>query len=92
VVIELLRTHVVYVVVELPKKRNPLRRPDARIALNPYYANVRAREIAKQSLSKEAKEKELAKRRQLLRSRNKEFKSRRQAFIAAASKEGEIKF
>lgn len=76
----------------LPKKRNPLKKPEVKLALNPYHAAVQAREKAKQALSKEAKGKALAAKRAAGKERTKEFADRRKEFYAAANKEGEITF
>jgi len=76
----------------LPVKRNPLKHSSVKIALNPYHATVRAREVAKQNSSKEAKAAALKAKRSALHARSKEFRARRKAFYAASSKEGEITF
>jgi len=77
-------------VTVLPKKRNPLKHSAVRIALNPYHATVKAREVAKQNLSKEAKGKALAAKRAQLKSRGKEFRTRRSATYHAAIADGSI--
>lgn len=77
---------------EIPKKRNPLKHADVKIALNPYHATVRAREMAKNGLSKEAKAAALKAKRAQLAARSKEFRARRKSFYAAAVKEGEVTF
>lgn len=76
----------------IPKKRNPLRRPDAKVALNPYAAAVRAREEKKASADKATKAKEIAARRAAVKGRSKEFSARRKAFYQAASAEGPVSF
>jgi len=76
----------------LPKKRNPLKHADVKIALNPYHATVRAREVAKQGLDKTAKAAALKAKRAELSARSKEFRARRKTFYAAAVKEGEVTF
>lgn len=76
--------------VVLPAKRNPLKHASVKIALNPYHATVRDREMAKQSLSKADKAKLLSAKKSEVSKRSKEFRSRRRAFYASASKEGEI--
>jgi large subunit ribosomal protein L4e len=78
--------------IVLPTKKNPLRNSAARIALNPYHATTREREMAKSKLSKEEKEKILASKRTEIKKRQKEFKVRRRSFYASAVKEGEITF
>ena len=78
--------------VVLPKKRNPLRSAEAKIALNPYHATVRAREEAKRNLDKAAKAKVIAAKRADLKSRSKKFSERKKAFYKAANKEGEVTF
>jgi len=76
----------------LPKKRNPLKNTAVRVALNPYHATVKAREVAKQSMDKDARAKALAAKRAQLKARGKEFAGRRKAFYQAAVKEGSITF
>eukprot|EP01036_Dinobryon_divergens_P025418 gene25417-33964_t len=78
--------------VELPAKRNPLKNSAAKIALNPYHAQVKAREEAKQALSKEARAKLVNEKRGKLLARSKEFAERKKAFYKAASAEGTITF
>jgi len=78
--------------VTLPKKRNPLKNSAVRIALNPYHATVKAREVAKQSMDKDARAKALSAKRAALTARSKEFRARRKAFYQAAVKEGTITF
>lgn len=78
--------------VVLPKKRNPIKSSEAKIALNPYHATVVAREAAKRNLDKAAKAKLIAAKRANLKSRSKEFGERKKAFYAAAVKEGEVTF
>lgn len=77
---------------ELPKKRNPLRNSDVRIALNPYHAVVKAREEAKAKVSKEERAKRIAANRAMKIARSKTHKAQKKAFYAAASKEGELTF
>jgi len=76
----------------IPKKSNPLKNSAARISLNPYHANVKAREEAKLNLSKAAKAKVVADKRKLLKDRSKKFSTRRKAFYKAAVAEGTITF
>jgi len=76
----------------LPKKRNPLKNSAVRIALNPYHAAVKAREVAKQSLDKAARTKAIAAKRAALSARSKEFRARRKSFYQAAVKEGTVTF
>lgn len=76
---------------EIPKKRNPLKNAEVKIKLNPYHAVVKAREEDKKKDVK-SKEKAKASNKAAIKKRHKEFKERRKSFIAAASKEGEIKF
>lgn len=53
---------------------------------------MKAREEAKEKLSKEAKAKLLAAKRSKLLARSKEFAARKKAFYKAASAEGPISF
>ena len=78
----------------IPKKRNPLRQgnSDVKIGLNPYHAQVKAREEKKNALSKDARGKELKKKRDASKKTSKTFKAQRKAFIAGAAKEGDIMF
>ena len=71
----------------IPKKRNPLKNTDVRIALNPHHAEVRAREDKNNStpVDKRVKRKALA-------ARSKKYATQKKAFIAAAAKEGDIAF
>lgn len=78
--------------LELPKKRNPLKNSDVKIALNPYHAVVKKREEDKANLDKAAKAKVVAAKRAELKKRSKAFSTRRKAFYKAANKEGEITF
>jgi len=78
--------------IVLSKKRNPLKNAAVRVALNPYHATVKAREVAKQSQTKDARAQALAAKRADLRTRGKEFAGRRKAFYQAAVKEGSITF
>ena len=79
-------------VAVLPKKRNPLKVPSAKIALNPYHATVKAREEAKHSLDAAARGKLLVAKRAAMKKRSKEFSARRKEFYKSAVKEGEITF
>jgi len=72
----------------IPRKTNPLKNSAAKIALNPYHATVKARELAKQNIDKAAKTKAIKAKR----NERKQFAGRRRAFFAAASKEGEVTF
>lgn len=76
----------------LPKKRNPLRSSEAKIALNPYHAVVKAREEARSKADKSTKDKAVKAKRDALKARSKSFAARRKQFYKAASKEGEISF
>ncbi|CAK9251874.1 unnamed protein product [Sphagnum jensenii] len=78
--------------VELPTKKNPLRNTAVRIALNPYHAIVRDRELKKHSVSKEERAAIIQAKRVGRKAQSKEFKARRKSFYAAAVKEGEITF
>jgi len=71
----------------IPRKRNPLKNTDVRIALNPHHAEVRAREDKNNStpVDKRVKRKALA-------ARSKKYATQKKAFIAAAAKEGDIAF
>ncbi len=80
------------VTAELPKKRNPLKHASVKIALNPYHATVRAREVAKNGMDKDAKAAALKAKRAQLSARSKEFRARRKTFYTAAVKEGEVAF
>jgi large subunit ribosomal protein L4e len=72
--------------VVLPVKRNPLKKSDVRIALNPYHAVVKAREEAKKNVDKAARAKTLAAKR----ASSKTFKAQRKAFYTGASAEGDL--
>ena len=76
----------------IPVKRNPLKVPAVKIALNPYQAVVKKREADKAALPKAAKDKAAADKRKALSDRSKKFAKRRKAFHASASQEGEIAF
>jgi large subunit ribosomal protein L4e len=76
----------------LPKKRNPLKNADVRIALNPYFATVKAKAEARANLSAEAKAKIVADRRASIKERSKKFSARRKAFYKSAVAEGTISF
>jgi len=78
--------------LELPKKTNPLRNLAARLALNPQYAAVRQRALAKSQASKEERAKVLAQKRKMLAERSKKFSARRRAFYQAAIKEDKVNF
>ncbi len=71
----------------IPKKRNPLKNTDVRIALNPYYADVRAREDKNNNTPKDKRVK-----RKALAARSKKFAQQKKAFAASAAKEGDIAF
>ena len=73
-------------------KTNPLRNSAAKIALNPFHAVVKAREEAKQALSKEAKAKLLVEKKGKLLARSKKFASRKKAFYKSAVAEGAVTF
>lgn len=77
---------------ELPKKSNPLRNLAARLALNPQYAAVRQRALAKANQSKEERAKVLSQKRKLLAERSKKFAARRKEFYKAAVAEGSVTF
>jgi len=70
----------------LPIKRNPVRSSAAKIALNPYHAEVKKRETGAKDAAK------VKKAAQDKKARAKQFRARRQAFFATASKEGEVTF
>jgi len=70
----------------LPIKRNPVRNSAAKIALNPYHAEVKKRETGAKDAAK------VKKAHQDKKARAKQFRARRQAFFATASKEGEVTF
>ena len=72
----------------LPKKSNPLRNVTAKIALNPYHAAVKAREVANRAITKDKKAAKLKAKRAV----SKKFAKGRKAFYASAVKEGEIAF
>jgi len=76
--------------VALPKKRNPLKNPSVRIALNPHHAVVRERELKKLNLNKQEKAKLVASKRKENTKVSKEFKARRKAFYKAASLDGKV--
>ena len=71
----------------IPKKRNAVKKSDVRIALNPYHAEVKARETANNTGKKDKRVK-----RKALAARSKKFSAQKKAFIATSSKEGEIMF
>lgn len=71
----------------IPKKRNPLKNTDVRIALNPYHAEVRAREDKNNNTPKDKRVK-----RKALAARSKKFAGQKKAFAASAAKEGDIAF
>jgi len=79
-------------VPEIPKKRNPLKHAAVKIALNPYHATVREREIKKQNLPPKEKKAAVAAKAKALKARQAEFHDRRKSFYAAAVKEGEVTF
>lgn len=76
--------------LELPAKTNPLRNSAAKISLNPFHAAVKAREEAKQALSKEAKAKLLVEKKGKLLARSKKFASRKKAFYKSAVAEAKV--
>lgn len=69
----------------IPKKRNPLRNGDVKVALNPYHSAVRAREEAKMKAGKASKAKVVASKRKMLKANSKEF-------FKNASAEGTVTF
>ena len=72
----------------LPPKSNPLRNVKAKVALNPYHAQVQAREVKKLEVAKVSKAAATKKRAEV----SKKFKARRKEFYKSASKEGELAF
>jgi len=76
----------------LPKKRNPLKNTDVRVALNPYHAIVNARETKNNTRSGADKATALAARKKALKARSQEFRARRKTFYNAAVKEGTVTF
>lgn len=70
----------------IPKKRNPLRVPAARVALNPHHAAVQKREQEKKTAAQKKKAAEAQK------ARSKKFRASRIAFWQAAAKEGDVTF
>ena len=70
----------------LPAKRNPLRVPSARVALNPHHAAVQKRESEKKT---EAQKKKATADQ---KARSKKFRAARTAFWKVAAKEGELTF
>jgi large subunit ribosomal protein L4e len=76
----------------IPKKRNPLKNSDVKIALNPHHAAVKAREEKRNAMSKEARGKEIQKKRKVDAATSKKFAAQRKAFIASASAEGAVTF
>jgi large subunit ribosomal protein L4e len=70
----------------LPAKRNPLRVPAARVALNPYHATVQKRESEKKTAA------QVKKAVADQKARSKKFRSARLAFHKSAAKEGEVTF
>jgi large subunit ribosomal protein L4e len=79
-------------VATISRKRNPLRRSDVKIALNPYHATVKARETARNTLTKEARAKEVNAKRKAQADKSKKFAAQKSAFIAAATAEGAVVF
>lgn len=76
----------------LPKKANPLRNKQAKIALNPYHAEVHAREEKRNNASEGEKKAIAAQRLKAKKARSEKFAARRQAAYEAAVKEGDIAF
>lgn len=76
----------------IPKKRNPLKNTDVRVALNPYHAVVKEREDRRANASKDARGKAVQAKRANEKARGKKYSAQKKAFIASASKEGEICF
>jgi large subunit ribosomal protein L4e len=76
----------------IPEKRNPLRRPEVKIGLNPYHALVKEREEKANSMSKDARGKALKKKRSAAAATSKKYKAQKKQFIANASQEGDIVF
>ena len=74
----------------IPKKRNALARSDVRVALNPYHAEVMARE-AKSNSAKVTKA-EAGKKRKAHNAVSKKFAEQRKRCHAVASEEGDIAF
>jgi large subunit ribosomal protein L4e len=70
----------------LPQKRNPLRVPAARVALNPYHAEVKKRESTPKTAA--AVKKAVADQK----ARSKKFRKARIAFWNGAKKEGDVSF
>jgi large subunit ribosomal protein L4e len=70
----------------IPKKRNPLTHSDVMDGLNPYAAEIRAKET-KNNAGTDKK-----KKRKLANERSKKFSKQKRAFYAAASVEGDIAF
>jgi large subunit ribosomal protein L4e len=76
----------------IPKKRNPLTNAAVKTALNPYHADVAAREAKRNAMSKDARGKEIQKKRKESATRSKKFAGQRKAFVAAATAEGAVSF
>jgi len=70
----------------IPAKRNPLRVPAARVALNPYHATVQKREAEKKTAA------QVKKAVADQKARSKKFRAARSTFFKGASKEGEVTF
>jgi large subunit ribosomal protein L4e len=76
--------------VVLPKKRNPLANTAVKVALNPFHAQVKAKEDAQEKLSKDQKGKLLQQKTKAANKRSKEFSKKRKAFIGSANAEGPL--
>jgi len=76
----------------IPKKRNPLKNTAVKVALNPYHAAVKEREVKKQKLDAAARGKAVQAKRKASAVRSKKFSKGRKSFIAAAGVEGSITF
>lgn len=72
--------------ITIPVKRNPLRHSDVKIALNPYHAEVKAREQKQEKASAADKSKAKKAAYAAKVKRSKQFAKRRKEFIAAAGK------
>ena len=76
----------------IPKKRNPLANSDVKIALNPYHAAVKARETARNTMSKEARGKEVSAKRKAAAVESAKYAAQRKAFVESATAEGAVSF
>jgi large subunit ribosomal protein L4e len=72
--------------ITIPVKRNPLRNSDVKIALNPYHAEVKAREQKQEKASAADKSKAKKAAYAAKVKRSKQFAKKRKEFIAAAAK------